>query len=473
MDHVCAGREYPLTGGLVTLIALATLAFGAVYEWAFVPLFAICALLGLLSMRRGVPRRLRPLAYGFLVLGLAISLQLVPLPRTVLTTVSPNAASLLTNYSLLFAAGAQTVPISIDPRATRTALAALAAFGFYLIGVSSALGAGHVRRFPRALALFAVPLALFGILSRALFESSNRIYGFWKPEQGGGDQFGPFVNRNHFAGWMLMATCVLIGALLGQVERAVREQRGTRQRRISWLSSAEANGIVLMGAAVLVTTISLFWTLSRSAMISFGVATAAFGLLAFRRRRLGTTGHRAAILAGLAVIVLVGVSWRGPARLITWFQFQNSQSVVGRVAAWQDGWQVVRAFPAAGTGLNTYSDAMLFYQRGNAGFHLAQAHNDYLQILAEGGLLVAIPAVLVLVLLVRGILRSLRDVRAEARGYWIRVGASVGLLAIGVQECFEFSLQMPANALLFCTLAAVALTPPAPVARDTINAAQG
>jgi hypothetical protein len=52
-----------------------------------------------------------------------------------------------------------------------------------------------------------------------------------------------------------------------------------------------------------------------------------------------------------------------------------------------------------------------------------------------------------------------RAARGEARGYWIRAGAAVGLLAIAVQEIVEFSLQIPANALLFCTLAAVALTP--------------
>jgi hypothetical protein len=62
--------------------------------------------------------------------------------------------------------------------------------------------------------------------------------------------------------------------------------------------------------------------------------------------------------------------------------------------------------------------------------------------------------------------RNLRAARHEARGYWIRAGAAVGLLAIATQETLEFSLQIPVNALLFCTLAALAL---APVSRDTIT----
>jgi len=119
---------------------------------------------------------------------------------------------------------------------------------------------------------------------------------------------------------------------------------------------------------------------------------------------------------------------------------------------------VVRDFPLLGTGLNTYSPAMLLYQTRNPGFHMAQAHNDYLQLLAEGGAAIAIAAMVTAVLLIRAIQRTLRAARIEARGYWIRAGAAVGLMTIAFQELVEFSLQIPANAFLFCTLAAIAVT---------------
>ena len=88
--------------------------------------------------------------------------------------------------------------------------------------------------------------------------------------------------------------------------------------------------------------------------------------------------------------------------------------------------------------------------------------------LAEGGLLVAIPAAITIVLLARAIQRNLRAAREQARGYWIRAGAAVGLLAIAVQEVFEFSFQISADALLSCTLAAVALTPVSGATRPTV-----
>jgi hypothetical protein len=82
----------------------------------------------------------------------------------------------------------------------------------------------------------------------------------------------------------------------------------------------------------------------------------------------------------------------------------------------------------------------------------------------------------VAVLLAHAIRQNLRAARPESRGYWIRAGAAIGLLAVAVQEVFEFSLQIPVNAFLFATLAAAALAPvsshpppPPPEPRDTIH----
>ena len=68
----------------------------------------------------------------------------------------------------------------------------------------------------------------------------------------------------------------------------------------------------------------------------------------------------------------------------------------------------------------------------------------------------AAAAVMCLVVAIR---RNLKAARHESRGYWIRAGAAVGLVGIAVQETVEFSLQIPANAFLFCTLAAIAMVP--------------
>ena len=456
---------------LVALIALGTLAFGAVYPWGFLPLFAAAALIGIVGIHRGGIRpEVRPVAIAVLLLWIAGAVQLLPVPRSTIETLTPHTAAVLSNYSLTFTSGAaERVPLSINPQSTQIAVLALGALGLYLLGVPALLDGRALRRLPRAFAMFAVPLALFGIYSREY--SDGLIYGFWQPQDGGG-HFGPFVNRNHFAGWMLMALCLLVGSLFGQVERALPSRGEHRRRLLPWLSSGEANGVVLMGGTVAIAAISLFWAIPRSAIIALVIAATIFAGLALWRRQLGT-GRRAVVLVALATVLLAGITWRGPGLLIE--SFQDDRSLLSRLEAWRDGWGVVRDFPLFGTGLNTYPDAMLFYQQRNPGTYVAQAHNDYLQLLAEGGLLVTIPAAIAIVLLARAIRRNLRAARGQARGYWIRVGAAVGLLAIAVQEVFEFSLQIPANALLFCTLAAVALAPvngtsrPVAMSRDNIE----
>lgn len=417
----------------------------------------------------GIPPTMRPVAVGLLAVRAAGAVQLIPLPAAFVGIISPSTVDIVSHYSLGFASDGTWLRMSIDPPRTDVALAALSALGLYTLGLPALLDGRALRRFPGELALIAVPLALFAIYTRE--HNNGLICGFWRSLDGGGaDQAERFINCNHFGGWIAMSPlCPIVGWLLGRIERSVGVDSGRRRRP----SRADDLGaLLLMGAAVVVGAISLFWIVSRSAIVSFGAATVVFAWLVVKRQRLGTS-QRTFVLMAFAVVLLAGVSWRRLDVLTQWFL--DERSFLSRVDAWRDGWDVVRHFPLLGTGLNTYSPAMLFYQTRNPGLHMAQAHNDYLQLLAEGGTVVAIPAAITAVLLLRAIRQTLRTARPEARGYWVRAGAAVGLMALALQELIEFSLQMPANAFLFCTLAAIAVTlavtyrPAGVIARVTIE----
>ena len=442
---------------VVILIGLATLAFGAVYSWAFLPLFAAAFLFGLSGLTTNrLPRDMRLLATAVLILCAASAAQLLPLPRAIVDVISPTAPGVSSAYNFNAAGQGQLLPLSIDPARTQTAVLALGALGAYLLGLPLLLGATGIRRLPCALAVFAVPLALFAVYTRE--HNNNLIYGFWQPFDGvGSNQAGPFINRNHFGGWMLMSICVTMGWIFGQLERRLHARPASRRPLLARLFSGDDGGqVLLMVTAALITTISLFWVVSRSAILSFTVAVVIFVSLARRRRHIGTS-QRTLLVGTLAAALLVAVSWRGLDVLVPWFL--DDSSLASRLDAWRDGWNLVKAFPVSGSGLNTYSTAMLFYQTRNQGWHMAQAHNDYLQLLAEGGVLIAVPAVVVVTLLVVVIRRRLKEADREVRGYWVRAGAVVGMVAVAVQEMVEFSLQIPVNAFLFATLAAVAMTP--------------
>ena len=101
---------------------------------------------------------------------------------------------------------------------------------------------------------------------------------------------------------------------------------------------------------------------------------------------------------------------------------------------------------------------MLVYQKSDRVVYFNQAHNQYLQIVAEGGLLLSVPAAVALLSFVRLARRRVMSDRSAV--VWLRIGATGGLLAVMVQSLWETGLRMPANAALAAVLAAVIVRPP-------------
>jgi len=146
------------------LVAAATLAFGGVYPWGYLPLVAAAAVIGLCGTinRPGVLCHARLLGLGLVLVTTAVGAQLVPLSRGGLNAISPHVPDFLSRYNLLFAVTDTAHSISIDPSATAMALLALGSLGLYLLGAPGTLSSEAVRALPRNLILFAVPLALLG-----------------------------------------------------------------------------------------------------------------------------------------------------------------------------------------------------------------------------------------------------------------------------------------------------------------------
>ena len=152
------------------------------------------------------------------------------------------------------------------------------------------------------------------------------------------------------------------------------------------------------------------------------------------------------------------VAWRGADTLVSWYG--NTGTWRWRLQLWQDTLPLLQDHWLTGSGLNTYGRLMLVEARTDLTVFPLQAHNDYLQLGVEGGLLVGIPA-LVLVVAVGGmIVRALRMPQDDLT-WWVRVGGAAGLCGMAVQEISEFSLQIPGVALLCATCLAMALHRPA------------
>jgi O-antigen ligase len=448
----------------IALVAWGAFAFGGVYAWAYWPLAAVAALVGLWGIVTGRAwndPRARQLGFALAVLVVAVALQVMPLPVGWTSTLSPGVDRFFEQYQLGY------IPpttgwrvLSLVPDNTLVVLAVLACFALLLVGLTRTVRRMSLDWFATELMGIGVALAVFGVVQRSLFgadPSHALVYGLWTPVEGG-QVFGPFINRNHFAGWMTMTLPVVIGyscALVRQVDRP--DARGWRGW-LRWGSTVEASRLIVVGVSILVMGMSLALTGSRSGLAAFAVAAAVLMLFVARRTRV--VAWRAAAAGYLAVLLVGAVAWAGADVAMHRFSLA-ARDLPSRVHVWQDTLHVARDFPVAGIGLGSYGTAMLVYQTGDRQVMYAQAHNDYVQAAAEGGLLVVIPALFVAVILIRQIVHRLRAGEDDPVSGWIRAGAVAGLAGIAAQSLVDFSLQMPGNFVLFVLLLAIAIHRPA------------
>ena len=143
--------------GTLVAVAWGAFAFGAVYQWAYVPLAIVCACVGLFGLATGT----RSVADARWVLvpiagiGLVGAIQLLPLPGSWLAQVSPGTVAFLRRYDLAYAFAldpntntpvAITHAISVAPQLTLRALALLAAPLLLFVGLCRTLSRTAARR---------------------------------------------------------------------------------------------------------------------------------------------------------------------------------------------------------------------------------------------------------------------------------------------------------------------------------------
>ena len=397
------------------------------------------------------PPALRKLDWAILVLLIGVAAQATPLPRTLAVVLSPEASRLQDSLDLTarVAAPSPLSKLSIVPRHTLDALATVVLGVLAFLGARATFHAGGTRQFCKALALVGGFAAVAAVVQRAL--TPTLVLGLLEPSARSASPFGAFVNRNHFAAWLLMAAGPVIGYLVAHA----RSHSGYRGPAGASLRQGLMSGAVLFGMAVVAMIGVLLATLSRSALAALGVA-GLFGLVATRARWTGMRSLVPLLVAAAGCIVLGLVAFvdvDGWATRLSQTVDINRGPDTGRLTIWRETLPVLRDFWLTGTGAGTYSDAMTVYQQtriwiGSMGkwAHFNNAHSHYLQLAAEGGLLLALPAAIALASLVGLARTTLGGDRTEI--FWIRAGAAAALVGVAAQSIWETALIMPANAVL-------------------------
>jgi len=293
--------------------------------------------------------------------------------------------------------------------------------------------------------IFGFVVSVFGILQHLTF--NGKLYWFREMHYGG-IPFGPYVNRNHFAGFAeLVIPMSLVPLMLGKV------------RRERW---------VIVGLFAVVSIGSLFLSASRGGIVSFAVEVGVV-VLSMSLRRMGAKQ----MLGGAAVLIaaLVMVSWLGVKEIAQRFSSMKAMEVSSgkRASMRRDTWRIFVDQPWMGTGLGTLQIVFPAYDTLYDGRIVNHAHNDYVEALAETGIAGGLCCTLFLGLLLFHSSQQLSGGNASFAAV-LNLSGLVACIGFLVHSLVDFNLHLPANAQLFflmATLATSVIAPSSPGATET------
>jgi O-antigen ligase len=331
---------------------------------------------------------------------------------------------------------------TLDTSETRQALVLLATdliLFFLTVQLFASASSRSWRTFGLLVLLLSASLGLFAILQFAT--GGRQIYGRF--DTPGHVHFGPYVNPNHYAG--------LIEMLIPVAVFYIPERNGR---------SSVADLILLILAATLGMA-SLLLSGSRGGLLALStetlIAMVACGWSARRReRRSLTTAVAITILTAMLLFLWVDSGWVskrlgliGIREKTVWAEWTDFRK--GLVL---DSLRMLRAHPILGVGLGNFETAYPGYQSFPSDLWIDHAHNDYVEAIAETGLIGAALIFWALILFFRLAFRDLAHSLRSEHG-WIRFGAVLGCCGLLVHSFVDFNLHIPANAAWFAVLGGV------------------
>jgi O-antigen ligase len=436
-------------GVLVVIAVVSPWLFGAVQPWAILAvtttgLLAAAVALGLGAVRGGVERPSLPLwpLLAFVVLGLT---QLIPLPSAIHALLAPGSHAVWHPVETAAAAvlGEGAHPLSLDTDATLRSVSLVSALGLLALLAAPALA----RPGPAVAAVTTIAAGGFLLSAYAVFARGRfgaLLYGRYEVPTI--NPFGPFVSKNHFAGYVAMAALLAAGLALGLADRA-------RRRNRDWTASPQAGAVVLAMVAALAMALAGLASLSRGGAIALTAGAAALVSLLVVRARGGRS--RTSLLPSLALAGVLGLVLIVLVPPATHERLQSLGGASFRLDTWRDALRMSLTSPVVGQGLGAFHDAYPRFKRDHWYVRVEHAENDYIETLAESGILglgvVLAGGTLLFLGAGRGALSGPDPV---VRG--IGMGAVAGLVALAVHSGVDFNLRIPSNAALAAVLAAAA-----------------
>ena len=379
---------------------------------------------------------------SILLLWLCVPLvQIVPLPTWLVQVVSGGSDS---PYSIMLVLPHSDFQyLSVDRSATLSGFlrqCALVAVFFSVLSLVTTRS--RLRAVLVLLFLVGFVQALYGL---TLYLGGDGI-GLWNPGHEPGTVSGTYINQNHFAGLMEMSIPAGMGLLLMDWKPHESGYALKSSFRVILSLTFGRRGLVLF--ALLVMFAAMILSTSRGAMGSLAAAISVVALTSAIKKRTVTRELK----LGLVAIALVAIAmiWLGPGQLTSKLASSGMSSNRGDLR--ELSYAVIADNPIIGSGVGTYRWVLPKYkdERFGSGFY-EHAHNDYLEMLGEQGILGFSLLFLSAGLIVAGILKAnSRKKDSFVRG--VLFASLVGCMSLLMHGLVDFNLHIPANAAWFFAL---------------------
>jgi len=405
-------------------IIFTTLAYGTVHQPLIALFYILIALIMILWALD-----------GFIRGTVRFSRNVLQLP--LLAAASYGAIQVIPFGSIAETAGVSGIPntISLDPFATRVSAAHFfALFIFFSATLVFIDSAARLRKVVALIAIFGFVYSFFAILQSVL--SPGKIYGLYETRFA--VPFGSFVNRHNFAAYMEMTICVPLGLLFaGAVNK---------DKRLLYITA-----VALMGIALLLSG-------SRGGFVALLGEVILLIILTTGSKKRGSLFLKAGLAVALIAAIITGSLFVGGESSLTRLaETATSDDITtDRAHIWRVTLDVIANNLPFGAGLGAFGVAYTQFDSYSGLERVEQAHNDYLQVAADAGVVGIIIGGFLLFFLFRFGLKTAKIGNAYRRG--VGVGAFAGCFAILVHSIFDFVLHTTAISVLFITLMSLIVT---------------
>ncbi len=399
----------------------------------------------------------RPMLWLLLIWLLYLAFTLLPLPVSLRSLLSPESVA---QYQL---AGVDAwTPLSVDPHAGF--LYWMKSVAYALLFVLMLLLVNSKQR----LVLLAYTLVLSGLLQAfygSMMTLSGLEYGFFmKKEAYVGFATGTFVNRNHLAGYLEMTLATGIGLLLASWSSG--ESIRTWRQRVRSLAGLLLSAKLLLRLMLAIMVIALVLTRSRMGNTAFFSSMLLAGLLSLLMFRAQTgsvrgmfarreTRSTVILLSSLMVIDLFIVgAWFGVEKVVARIEQSSVTHDADRVEVSQNTFKLWQDYPLVGAGGGSFHAVYPRYRPGSIGSYYDHAHQDYLEIAADTGL-VGLGLLALMLLTSLGVALAALYRRRDPLLRGMAFASVMGIIALLIHSTVDFNLQIPANAATFMLILAL------------------